>query len=93
MTGTILRGMSYESKPVNDPDQSATFVLGSMTYLREIRKSHLEQLDEACRVVEPPGPLLRNNGSRIDPSKPIRQCEEWVGEVKENFLEALEVAE
>jgi len=94
VVGTILSGMAYETKPAKRPDESATFVPGSMTYMGQISHSDLERLDQACRAIEPPGKQMRLNGSKIDPSKALRRCGDWVEEVKEKILkEALVVPE
>ena len=94
VVGTVLNGMTYETKHSKDPEESATFVPDSMVYVGQISHSDLDRLDQACRAIEPPGKQLRLNGSRIDPSKALRRCGEWVEEVKEKILkEALVVPE
>ena len=84
--GNILTGMEFQTKPAKRPDDSQSYVPGSLKFIGRIQNSDMSKLEQACRAVAPPGAQLRLNGTRKDPSKPIRRCGEWVHEVKEKVL-------
>lgn len=78
--------MTYEIKPGKKPQDSLSFVPGSKKHVGTIAQSNMGKLDELCRSIPPPGAQLKLNGSRKDPTKPLRRCGEWVQEVKEASL-------
>jgi hypothetical protein len=82
VVGNILQGMTYETKPGKNPQESLSFVPGSKKHVGHITQSDMGKLDELCRSVPPPGAQLKLNGTRKDPTKPLRRCGEWVQEVR-----------
>ncbi|WPH03071.1 Hypothetical protein R9X50_00594500 [Acrodontium crateriforme] len=86
VTGSILAGMIYECKAAKRPDDSATFVPGTKIRIGSLEKSKLSDFESVCRSVPAPGAQVRLNGMPKDPSKPIRRCGDWVGDVKEKII-------
>lgn len=82
VVGTILNGMTYENKLGKKPEDSVSFVPGSKKVVGRIAQADMGKLDSLCRSIPPPARQVMLNGSRIDPSKPLRRCGEWVEEVK-----------
>ncbi|OBT90293.1 hypothetical protein VE02_03352 [Pseudogymnoascus sp. 03VT05] len=84
--GTILQGMTFETRPEIKPENDVLFVPGSQKYVGRIAQSAMRELDELWRSIPPPAAQMNLNGSRKDPTKPLRRCGEWVEEVKEAAL-------
>ena len=81
VTGTILQGMTFETKPETRPESVVLFVSGSKKYVGRIAQSAMGELEELCRSIPPPAAQVNLNGTRKDPTKPLRRCGEWVEEV------------
>lgn len=84
--GTILQGMTFETRPEVKPENDALFVLGSQKCVGRIAQSAMGELDDLCQSISPPGAQMNLNGTRKDPTKPLRRCGEWVEQVKEEAL-------
>jgi hypothetical protein len=84
--GNILMGMTYEKKIDERPDTSATYVDNSMVRIGSVEATDLARFELACEAVPVPGKQLTLNGTRLDPSKPVRRCGEWVQDAKEKLL-------
>jgi hypothetical protein len=81
VVGTILQGMTFETKPEMRPESVVLFVSGSKKYVGRIAQSAMGELEELCRSIPPPAAQVNLNGTRKDPMKPLRRCGEWVEEV------------
>jgi hypothetical protein len=84
--GNILMGMTYEKKIDERPDTSVTYVDNSMVRIGSVEATDLARFELACEAVPVPGKQLALNGTRLDPSKPVHRCGEWVQDAKEKFL-------
>lgn len=86
VVGNILRGMEYETRKSNLPDISATFVRNSKVHIGVVHRDDLHRLEAVCETVPVPGAQLKLNGDRLDRTKPVRRCGEWVKEAKEKLV-------
>ena len=86
VVGTVLMGMTYETRPDERPDESPTYVDGTQRLIGRIRETDIPRFEEICEAVPPPGPQLKLNGQPIDPTKLVRRCSDWVREVMEKVL-------
>lgn len=86
VTGTVLQGTTYETRPENRPDLSPEFIPGSQKYIGRVAEADMGSLETLCRSVPPPEAQLNLNDTRKDPGKPVRRCGEWVREVVEVAL-------
>lgn len=84
--GTILQGMTFETRSEGVPENEVLFVPGSKKYVGEIAQSAIGELDALCRSIPPPAAQMNLNGTRKDPTKALRRCGEWAGEVKQEAL-------
>lgn len=84
--GTILQGMTFETRLEIKPESDVLFVPGSQKYVGRIAQSAMGGLDELCRSIPPPAAQMSLNGTRKDKTKPLRRCGEWVEEVREEAL-------
>jgi hypothetical protein len=84
--GNILMGMTYEKKIDERPDTSVTYVDNSMVRIGSVEATDLARFELACEAVPVPGKQLTLIGTRLDPSKPVRRCGEWVQDAKEKLL-------
>ncbi|KFY31675.1 hypothetical protein V493_00904 [Pseudogymnoascus sp. VKM F-4281 (FW-2241)] len=84
--GTILQGMTFETRSETKPESDVLFVSGSQKYVGRIAQSAMGELDALCRLIPPPAAQMNLNGTRKDPAKPLRRCMEWVEDVKEEAL-------
>ncbi|KAL4780582.1 hypothetical protein BJX76DRAFT_337570 [Aspergillus varians] len=81
--GTILMGMEYQKRDSQDPLHSATFVPGTKKKVGTIAEEDVAKFEtECCEAISPPAPQVKLNGTRLDPSKPLYRCGEWVEDVK-----------
>ncbi|OIW30982.1 hypothetical protein CONLIGDRAFT_574293, partial [Coniochaeta ligniaria NRRL 30616] len=92
--GNLLVGMRLECKPAKDPRKSITGVSSQHIGWITAQNHDSDRMKEICSTVPPPAAQLNLNGSRLDPSKPIRHCQHWVAEVigalkEEGILEPL----
>lgn len=78
--------MTFETRSETTPESDVLFVPGSQKYVGRIAQSAMGGLDELCRSIPPPAAQMNLNGTRKDPTKPLRRCGEWVEEVKEEAL-------
>ena len=76
VTGNILAGMKYESKPFKNPRDSPNYEGG--TRLGTISAAKYSQVNGICESVPVPGKQSKLNGHRINPNAPLRRCGEWV---------------
>jgi hypothetical protein len=78
VTGTILRGMTYEHKRGKQPEASATFV--AKHSIGTISTNRYSDVDDICRSIPVPGAQLTLGGKKKNPNQPIRRCGEWTSE-------------
>ncbi|KAK8244731.1 hypothetical protein HDK77DRAFT_481972 [Phyllosticta capitalensis] len=84
VTGSILAGMVFRIRPSHPwPERDPEYMAGSLRRVGRIAKQDLERWEAVCRAVEPPGKQVRLNGERIDKTRPLRRCTEWLVEVEE----------
>ncbi|KFY56117.1 hypothetical protein V497_06501 [Pseudogymnoascus sp. VKM F-4516 (FW-969)] len=84
--GTILQGMTFETRSGGVPENEVLFVPGSKKYVGEIAQSAIGELDALCRSIPPPAAQMNLNGTRKDPTKALRRCREWAEEMKQEAL-------
>ncbi|KAB8227952.1 uncharacterized protein BDW43DRAFT_233453 [Aspergillus alliaceus] len=88
VTGNILQGMKYDPRDSRDPIESASFVPGTKIKIRTIAKGDLARFEtECCKAVPPPPAQMTLGGKRLDPSKPLYRCGEWIQDVKKLTFE------
>ncbi|KAK8210422.1 hypothetical protein IWZ01DRAFT_503113 [Phyllosticta capitalensis] len=84
VTGSILAGMVFRIRPSHPwPERDPEYIAGSLRRVGRIAPRDLERWEAVCRAVEPPGKQVRLNGERIDKTRPLRRCTEWLVEVEE----------
>lgn len=86
VTGSILVGMKYENKPSYNFKQSVSFIPGSNVLIGRVKATDMPLLEAVCETVPPPGAQITKRGGRMDSSKPLRRCGEWVKDVVEKLL-------
>lgn len=83
VTGTILRGMTYEAQDSHDPELSPAFVPGTKQKIGTIAQADMARFEtECCLAVPPPPAQVTLSGKRLDPSKPLYRCGDWLEDVK-----------
>jgi hypothetical protein len=90
VTGNVVimgQGMKYEEKQAHDPEVSLSYAKDTKKKVGTVKTSELDRFRAVCKSIPVPGPQLRLNGKRIDPSKPLRRCIEWTAEAVEALLE------
>lgn len=80
VTGDIQNGMTYESKPGKRPEDSASFLKKEL--LGTVSTSNYPRINNVCSQIPPPAKQF-NGPKRIDPSIPLRRCQEWTQEAVE----------
>ncbi|OQN99781.1 hypothetical protein B0A48_14551 [Cryoendolithus antarcticus] len=82
--GTVVKGgggQKYEEDhAASDPANRLEYVPGTKLKIGTVKESDLERFSEVCRRIPVPEPQLNLNGSRMNPSKPIRRCTELTRE-------------
>lgn len=78
--------MTFETRPDVKLEIDVLFVPGSQKCVGRIAQLAMGELDELCRSISPPAAQMNLNGTRKDPTRPLRRCGEWVEEVKEEAL-------
>lgn len=71
--------MTHEFKPAVDPLRSTTGL--SKQQIGWVTKQNHHRMEAVYRMVRPPTAQLALNGTRLNPSQPIRHCQHWVAEV------------
>jgi hypothetical protein len=75
VTGNIQEGMVFEVKDTDTPEQcSPTFI--SRSEIGKISSSKLSLFKQICEANPPPTKQF-NGPRRLDPTKPLRRCQEW----------------
>lgn len=77
VTGNIQNGMTYETKPGERPEESATFI--SKTTIGIVSAVNFPRIDTICRSVPSP-PKQFDGVKRIYPDVPLKRCQEWTQE-------------
>ncbi|KAK6431335.1 hypothetical protein LTR95_012501 [Oleoguttula sp. CCFEE 5521] len=92
VTGTVVKGgggQKYEEDhAASDPAVRPEHVPGTKLKIGTVKDIDLERFSEVCRSIPAPEPQLNLNGSRIDPSKPVRRCTEWTREAVAALIES-----
>lgn len=78
VVGTILLGMVYERQISENYTLSPEYVAGADCLIGRIAETDIPSLEEICESIPPPAAQVALNGRRLDPSKPLRRCGEWV---------------
>jgi len=86
VVSSILVGMKYENKPSYNFKHSVSFIVDSNVLIGQVKDSDMPLFQAVCEAVPPPGAQLTKRGGRIDSSKPLRRCGEWVEDVVEKLL-------
>lgn len=82
VVGTILLGMKYTRETSSENYMlSPEYVTGADRLVGGIAKADIPLLEGICESIPPPAAQVALNGRRLDPSKPLRRCGEWVQEV------------
>lgn len=79
--GTILLGMKYTREISENYMLSPEYVTGADRLIGSISEADVPLLERVCESIPPPASQVALNGRRLDPSKPLRRCGEWVQEV------------
>ena len=82
---SILMGMEYQSRQGVDPLLSPTGL--SRQHVGWITEENYLFMEPVLQKITPPIAQLALNGSKLDPSRPIRHCQHWAAE----GLDALKV--
>ena len=82
VVGTILQGMTFETKRGKQLEESESYVEGSKVLIGSITQTDLPRFETACRAVPPPPKQMQLNGKRLNPSKPLYRYGEWIDDVK-----------
>ena len=78
VTGNVQNGMTFEIKRLNEPpENSATF--NNKTLIGAVSVANFGSLETVLRSIPPPSKQF-HGAKRIDPSKPLRRCQEWTKE-------------
>lgn len=75
--GDIQRGMTFESKRGNRPEDSNSFV--EKTFLGLVSVNNYHHIEEICRTIPPPKKQF-DGPRRLYPREPLRRCQEWTNE-------------
>jgi len=81
VVGTILLGMKYTREHSENYMLSPEYVAGADLLIGRIAETDIPLLEGICESIPPPAAHVALNGRRLDPSKPLRRCGEWVQEV------------
>ena len=74
VVGTIQKGMVFGHREIQDPEKSVRFA--SKSYIGTISHSDYDRVQSVVDKILPPGKQF-DGPRRIDPTKPIRTCQEW----------------
>lgn len=77
VTGDIQRGMTFGHKPAKRPEDSNSFV--SKSYIGTVSETNYARIQSIVDAIPPP-PKQFNGPKRINPSEPLRRCQEWTSE-------------
>ncbi|KAK6855817.1 hypothetical protein PG995_007968 [Apiospora arundinis] len=78
VTGNIQNGMTFETKEtLKSPNLSNSFM--SKSQLGLIKVEDLFRVESICRANPPPAKQF-DGPRRINPTQPIRRCQEWTSE-------------
>ena len=81
VVGTILLGMKYERQATENYVLSPEYIAGAERLIGRVNEVDMPLLEQICESIPPPGAQVSLNGRRLDPSKPLRRCGEWIQEV------------
>ncbi|KAJ5194733.1 uncharacterized protein N7498_008171 [Penicillium cinerascens] len=88
VTGTILNGMTYESRDTIDPEQLPEHIPGTKKQIATIAAPDLARFeDECCLTVPPPRAQITLSGKRLFPQIPLYRCREWLADVEKVAVE------
>lgn len=89
VVGTVVigQGQTYEEETTPDPADAPNYVQDSKKFIGTIDKGDIDRFRTICKSIPVPGPQLKLNGTRIDPTKPLRRCMEWTAEAIEALFE------
>ena len=85
VTGSTKNGMTFEIKTLNEPPENEP-TFNKKTKVGVISVADFGKLEPILRSVPPPAKQF-NGFKRIDPSKPLRTCQEWSREAIEKLKE------
>ncbi|KAM5429223.1 hypothetical protein McanMca71_007748 [Microsporum canis] len=77
VTGNIQNGMSFEQRPENEPESSASFI--SKRGIGTVTHASYSRIQSICESIPPPKKQFEG-AKRLSPLEPIRRCQEWTGE-------------
>lgn len=77
VTGDIQRGMAFGHKVAKKPEDSASFIAKSR--IGTVSEAGFARVQPVIERIPPP-PKQFNGPKRINPSKPLRRCQEWTTE-------------
>lgn len=93
VVGTILLGMKYTRETSENYMLSPEYITGADRLIGSIAETDVPLLERICESIPPPAAQVALNGRRLDPSKPLRRCGEWVQEVVAKALAEVVVGE
>ncbi|KAJ8109830.1 hypothetical protein OPT61_g7170 [Boeremia exigua] len=80
VTGNIQSGMTFGHRKTTNSEDLASFI--DRTFLGTIAESDFARIQPVVETIPPP-PKQFNGPKRIDPSRPLRRCQEWTKDAVE----------
>jgi hypothetical protein len=77
VTGNIQEGMKYECNLYEKPEDSVTFI--GKLYIGTVDEGSLGRISYVLENIPPPSKQF-DGAKRINPTEPLRRCQEWTKE-------------
>lgn len=88
VTGTILNGMTYESRETPDPEHLPEHIHGTKKQIATITDVNIARFQEECCLrIPPPRAQVTLSGERLFPETPLYRCREWLDDVEKVAVE------
>jgi hypothetical protein len=87
VTGSILQGMMFETKKGKRPEDSDTAPFISKTLTGTVSSEKYPEIATVCASLPPPHKQY-NGIKKINPSEPVRICQEWTADAVKALKDA-----
>jgi hypothetical protein len=77
VTGNIQEGMEYQCNLYERPEDSAAFI--EKSYIGTVDEGSICRISQVLENIPPPSKQF-NGAKRINPTEPLRRCQEWTNE-------------
>jgi hypothetical protein len=77
VTGNIQEGMEYQCNLYERPEDSVTFI--EKSYIGTVDEGSLGRISNVLENIPPPSKQF-DGAKRINPTEPLRRCQEWTNE-------------